>query len=582
MRRSKHPSGPFVNHLLPPPPSIPLAALDSMPVPAGSKFAVIGAGVAGLQAATQLRHAGYQVTLFEKSHNVGGVWQSNYAGYTLQVRKWHFEIPGFPWPDSESHPRYPTGPECQRYLERYAAEAGLRPLIKFGVTVTALKPEVTNGHSLKDADGSDGWVVEWADETGAAHSERFDFVVVATGLFNQPVRPEWAEGLASAAPPPAGADRPWIVDAREFTDDQLPLAQGKRVVVVGAGKSAHDVGLAASRVAASATLVARRGHWMAPQKVLGILPLEFATYTRWSWALQPAWYTAGKLKRAAHALFSPLKAAAWGLFGLIFAWQTRTPTAIKPKHGLLPGIYDTIGMVDSKQLSKAFRSSRLAARAARIERVEGRVLRLSDGTTLEADIVVLATGYRAIARSLLPTRELQEKAGYEAGEDGADREVQWLYRHVLPPGLHNIAFVGQLATFQHVLTTALQSRWLAGVAEGSILLPPQAQREADVARQRAWWGRSPFPRGNNHIWALHGKYHDDLARDIKGSARVRSRWNPVGEYFGYVKNQLYAPLFPAHAALRAEGKGKGDKAGAGKSATAGVSPGVTAVAAIVA
>lgn len=37
-------------------------------------------------------------------------------------------------------------------------------------------------------------------------------------------------------------------------------------------------------------------------------------------------------------------------------------------------------------------------------------------------------GYRAIARSLLPTRELQEKAGYEAGEDGADREVQWLYR----------------------------------------------------------------------------------------------------------------------------------------------------------
>lgn len=35
--------------------------------------------------------------------------------------------------------RYPTGPECQRYLERYAAEAGLRPLIKFGVTVTALK-----------------------------------------------------------------------------------------------------------------------------------------------------------------------------------------------------------------------------------------------------------------------------------------------------------------------------------------------------------------------------------------------------------------------------------------------------------
>jgi hypothetical protein len=29
-------------------------------------------------------------------------------------------------------------------------------------------------------------------------------------------------------------------------------------------------------------------------------------------------------------------------------------------------------------------------------------------------------------------------------------------RNVLPPGLANIAFIGQNATFQHVLTTALQ------------------------------------------------------------------------------------------------------------------------------
>jgi len=29
---------------------------------------------------------------------------------------------------------------------------------------------------------------------------------------------------------------------------------------------------------------------------------------------------------------------------------------------------------------------------------------------------------------------------------------------VLPPGLSNIAFIGQLATFQHVLTAALQVR----------------------------------------------------------------------------------------------------------------------------
>ena len=31
------------------------------------------------------------------------------------------------------------------------------------------------------------------------------------------------------------------------------------------------------------------------------------------------------------------------------------------------------------------------------------------------------------------------------------------------------------------------------------------------------------------------------------------RWNPAGELFGYIKNQLYAPLFPSHALLRAGG-----------------------------
>lgn len=98
--------------------------LASLTMAAPKKLAVIGAGVAGLLAAQQLKHegeaarrrqccrpplapassstvqradcpdsvshpihplAGYDVKIFEKTGNVGGVWQSNYAGYTLQV-----------------------------------------------------------------------------------------------------------------------------------------------------------------------------------------------------------------------------------------------------------------------------------------------------------------------------------------------------------------------------------------------------------------------------------------------------------------------------------------------------------------
>lgn len=50
------------------------------------------------------------------------------------------------------------------------------------------------------------------------HKQAFDYAVVATGLFNEPERPEWAQGLASAKPPTAG---PWVVDAKDFTDASL-------------------------------------------------------------------------------------------------------------------------------------------------------------------------------------------------------------------------------------------------------------------------------------------------------------------------------------------------------------------------
>jgi cation diffusion facilitator CzcD-associated flavoprotein CzcO len=49
------------------------------------KVGIIGAGVAGIQVAAHLQHAGISVKLFDKSEEVGGVWRKNYSGYGLQV-----------------------------------------------------------------------------------------------------------------------------------------------------------------------------------------------------------------------------------------------------------------------------------------------------------------------------------------------------------------------------------------------------------------------------------------------------------------------------------------------------------------
>ena len=51
------------------------------------------------------------------------------------MRKWHFEIPGYPWAKEASHPKYPSGAEVQAYLQAYARDAGLLPLTRLGVEV---------------------------------------------------------------------------------------------------------------------------------------------------------------------------------------------------------------------------------------------------------------------------------------------------------------------------------------------------------------------------------------------------------------------------------------------------------------
>ncbi|CAE7235220.1 FMOGS-OX3 [Symbiodinium microadriaticum] len=96
--------------------------------------AIIGAGVAGLQVARRLMEIGISCTIFEKSENVGGCWQKNYADFGLQVPKELFEFPDFPYPDDFKCDLFPTGPEVQAYIELYAKTFKLYEIAQFKTT----------------------------------------------------------------------------------------------------------------------------------------------------------------------------------------------------------------------------------------------------------------------------------------------------------------------------------------------------------------------------------------------------------------------------------------------------------------
>ena len=108
---------------------------------------VIGAGVAGLQAANELRKAGFEVKIFEKSEGVAGVWRANYADFGLQVPRELYEFPGYPYPDAKKmehsgskFAKFPKGPEVAEYTQMFADDMKLKQLINFETFVTALQP----------------------------------------------------------------------------------------------------------------------------------------------------------------------------------------------------------------------------------------------------------------------------------------------------------------------------------------------------------------------------------------------------------------------------------------------------------
>lgn len=93
-------------------------------------------------------------------------------------------------------------------------------------------------------------------------------------------------------------------------------------------------------------------------------------------------------------------------------------------------------------------------------------------------VAVVLEMYTCLLKRLL-CAALQARLGLQ--KDGLP-----LFRHMLPPALPGLAFVGcEAASFNIPLTAGLQAEWLAGVLAGAVVLPPAADMQDDVRRMTA-------------------------------------------------------------------------------------------------
>lgn len=304
---------------------------------------VVGSGPAGLACAAEVVRHGVPVTVLEKGDGAAAAWRGRYDRLRFNTSRGHSAFPGEPFPRAWG--QFPTRDQYVGYLDDFAR---------------AHRVQVTTGVTVERLDRTaDGWRIRTDSGDRCARQ-----VVIATGMFNRPLLPDWARN----------DDFPGVVVHAADYRNPAPFA-GRDVLVVGAGSTgmeiAHDL---AGNGASSVALAVRTPPNILLRTVAGQpVDLPVPLFLR----LPPAMVDR-MLQGMQRLLLGDL--TAYGLprppVGPMAALQERgTGTAIVDRD-----------VVD------AVKDGRIRV-VAPVDALEAKGARLRDGSLLTVDAVVIATGY---------------------------------------------------------------------------------------------------------------------------------------------------------------------------------------------
>ena len=461
------------------------------------RVGIIGAGVAGLTTAKVLKQAGHEVVVYDKAPDVGGVWSRTrrYPGLTTQSPKAQYSLSDYPMP--REYPEWPTGDQVQAYLAAYASHFGLDPALRLSAEVTSATP-APNG----------GWAISATGTT-----DHVDKLVVANGVFCEPAVPRYpgeSEFTAAGGQVLAGTD---------LHDEEQ--ARGKRVLIVGYGKSACDITVPVSQVAASTDVIARHLLWKVPRRIGGFLNFKMLLLTRMGEALFKYLRPRGVEK----FLHGPANGVRGRMINSIGSASVRQ-FGLKQLRLVPPGQMEDIVRGAIGLSTEGFYEGVAAGRIvvhpnrtiARLLADDGEpAAELDDGTQLPADLIVCATGFTQgvpFLRADVAHQVLDERGNF------------MLYRQIRPVDVPDLYFNGYNSSFFSPLNAEMAAVWIAADLAGAVALPKPADMRQQVAGQLAFMDAATDThhcRGGKIIpFSLHNvdEVLGDL--DVNVSAAVRA------------------------------------------------------------
>lgn len=364
---------------------------------------IIGGGFSGIVSAKICKEYNIRPTIFEKKARPGGIWNclpgqiGTWDSMTTNTHKYFMSFSDLPWP--ETHQDYPSRYEVYEYICLYCEKHDLMQYFKFNTEVTMVERS------------NKGYLVTWKSEENTEQKE-FDYVIVASGKYSEETNPlQHSETFKGV-----------IVEGGKYRSPEV--FNGKNVVTVGKSSTASDVALEASKVASSVTQVYKATSICLHKYNKGI-PYEFF------------YYRLPELKNP-YELIPSLSQNIKKCKILVSALGN--PSDITPEWELTDEFIQS-NFVNLYVLCEEYTT---AVAQGKIKVVQGEAshfyengLVLTDGRTVEAEVVLLGTGYNSdysfLSEDILRTVQFDKKNRLLACV---------MYRSVFHPDLPNFCFVG--------------------------------------------------------------------------------------------------------------------------------------------
>jgi dimethylaniline monooxygenase (N-oxide forming) len=390
-----------------------------------ARVCVVGAGPSGIAAAKALHQKGLSFDVFERRSRAGGLWavtagdvQASYPSLECNTSKRRTQFSDYPMP--KHFPPFPHNTQMAAYFDAYVDHFGFRERISFNISVE---------HAARRADG--GWDVRLS--TGETRT--YDALVVANGHHRAPRWPD---------PPFPGEFRGRQMHAHEYVGPDG--FEHRAVVVLGMGNSAMDIAVELSAVTRCVYLASRRGAHIVPKFALGQPIDTFNTGLPVPWAVKRAF------------------------FSLLVRGTIGRPEDVglpRPDHRLGEA-HPTL----SQAITERVRAGAVVPKP-NIAALAGDRVRFTDGSEVDADVVVYCTGY-TVSFPFLDTDVISS----------VDNRVD-LFHQVFPPGVANLAFIGLVQPFGALMPVAEeQASWVAEHLAGGYRLPSREMMDEQIRRGR--------------------------------------------------------------------------------------------------